>query len=52
MIMLVRQINANFPGTGVLPVGPQVVTCYTCHRGDPHPLSLSNRRYELPTAKP
>ena len=52
MIMLVRQINANFPGTGVFPVGPQVVTCYTCHRGDPHPVSLSNRRYELPTAKP
>ena len=52
MIMLVRQINANFPGTGVFPVGPQVVTCYTCHRGDTHPVSLSNRRYELPTAKP
>jgi hypothetical protein len=52
MIMLVRQINANFPGTGVFPTGPQVVTCYTCHRGDPHPVSLSNRRYDLPTAKP
>ena len=45
-------INANFPGTGVFPTGPQVVTCYTCHPGDPHPVSLSNRRYELPTAKP
>jgi hypothetical protein len=22
---------------GVFPVGPQVVTCYTCHRGDTHP---------------
>jgi hypothetical protein len=32
--------------------GRQVVTCYTCHRGDPHPVSLSNRRYELPTTKP
>jgi len=52
MIMLVRQINANFPGTGVFPVGPQAVTCYTCHRGDPHPVSVSNRRYELTTAKP
>jgi len=52
MIMLVRQINANFPGTGVFPVGPQVVTCYTCHRGDTHPMSVSNRRYDLPTAKP
>jgi len=51
MIMLVRQINANFPGTGVFPVGPQVVTCYTCHRGDPHPVSWSNKRYELPAAR-
>ena len=50
MILLVRQINANFPGTGVFPVGTQVVTCYTCHRGDTHPVSLSNKRYELPTA--
>ena len=47
MILLVRQINANFPGTGVFPQGQQVVTCYTCHRGNPHPESLSNRRYEL-----
>jgi hypothetical protein len=52
MILLVRQINANFPGTGVFPVGPQVVTCYTCHRGDPHPMSWSNKRYELTAAKP
>jgi len=47
MILLVRQINANFPGTGMFPQGQQVVTCYTCHRGNPHPESLSNRRYEL-----
>ena len=40
MIMLVRQINTNFPGTGVFPVGNQAVTCYTCHRGDPHPAAL------------
>jgi hypothetical protein len=52
MIMLVRQINANFPDTGVFPVGPQVVTCYTCHRGDPHPVSVSNRRYEPPAPRP
>jgi photosynthetic reaction center cytochrome c subunit len=51
MIMLVRQINANFPGTGVFPVGDQEVTCWTCHRGDPHPVSLGNRRYPPPAAK-
>src|ERR1700687_2834054 len=32
MILLVRQINANFPGTGMFPVGTQAVTCYSCHR--------------------
>jgi len=52
MIMLVRQINSNFPGTGVFPVGNQEVTCYTCHRGDTHPVSVSNRRYDLPPPKP
>jgi hypothetical protein len=52
MIMLVRQINSNFPGTGVFPVGNQEVTCYTCHRGDTHPVSVSNRRYDLRTPKP
>src|SRR5207249_4022206 len=52
MIVLVRQINANFTGTGVFPVGPQVVTCYTCHRGDTHPVSWSNRRYDPPAARP
>ena len=46
MILMVRQINANFPGTGVFPVGSQAVTCYTCHRGDPHPVTVSNKRYE------
>lgn len=45
MIMLVRQINSKFAGTGVFPVGDQQVTCWTCHRGDPHPASLGNRRY-------
>jgi hypothetical protein len=52
MIELQRRINANFPGTGVYPQGPQVVTCNTCHRGDPHPASLSNRRYEGPVPAP
>ena len=51
MILLVRQINSNFPGTGVFPVGNQMVTCYTCHRGDPHPVSMGNRRYDLPAPK-
>ena len=51
MILLVRQINSNFPGTGVFPVGNQAVTCYTCHRGDTHPSSVSNRRYDLPAPK-
>jgi hypothetical protein len=50
MIELQRRINANFPGTGVYPQGPQVVTCNTCHRGDPHPASFGNRRYEVPAA--
>lgn len=48
MIQLLRVINANFPGTGVYPAGKQEVTCYTCHRGDPHPESLSNHRYQGP----
>src|SRR6266852_5117695 len=51
MIMLVRQINSNFPGTGVFPVGNQAVTCYTCHRGDPHPVSVGNLRYDPPAPK-
>jgi hypothetical protein len=46
MIELVRQINAHFPGTGVFPVGPQEVTCYTCHRAETHPLTVSNASYE------
>jgi hypothetical protein len=50
MIEMLRRINANFPGTGVYPQGTQVVSCYTCHRGDPHPTSLSNKRYEASPA--
>ena len=51
MILLVRQINSNFPGTGQYPVGDQKVTCWTCHRGDTHPVSLSNKRYDPPPPK-
>jgi hypothetical protein len=29
MILLGRQINRNFPDTGVFPNGTQAVTCYT-----------------------
>ncbi len=50
MIVLTREINANFPGTGVYPAGAQMVSCYTCHRGDPHPLSEGNKNYP-PVAK-
>jgi len=45
MILMTRQINANFPGTGVYPAQPQAATCYTCHRGDVHPLSVGNKNY-------
>ncbi len=51
MIGLVRQVNANFPGTGVYPVGTQMVTCYTCHRGETHPETVSNARYDPPAEK-
>jgi molybdate transport system substrate-binding protein len=51
MILLVRQINQQFPGTGVYPVGEQKVTCWTCHHGDTHPVSLANKRYDPPAAK-
>lgn len=48
MIRMVRQINANFPGTGVYPVGNQAVTCFTCHRGETHPAALMNVNYGPP----
>jgi Photosynthetic reaction centre cytochrome C subunit len=51
MIMLVRQINSNFPGTGTFPTGNQMVTCWTCHRGDVNPVSLGNKAYPPPSAK-
>jgi hypothetical protein len=51
MILLVRKVNANFPGTGVFPVGPQAVTCYTCHRGETHPLAIANASYPPPEKK-
>jgi photosynthetic reaction center cytochrome c subunit len=33
MITMVKQINSNFPD------GKEHVTCYTCHRGSPEPLT-------------
>jgi hypothetical protein len=48
MIQLVRQINRNFPDTGVFPNGAQAVTCHTSRRGDPHPERVGNRRYDTP----
>jgi hypothetical protein len=51
MILLVRQINSNFPGTGQFPVGNQMVTCWTCHRGDVNPVSVGNKRYPPPAPK-
>src|SRR5438128_589999 len=51
MIMLVRQINSNFTGMIVFPVGDQAVTCWTCHCGDTHPVSLGNKRYDPPAPK-
>jgi len=51
MIAMVRQMESEFPSTGgVLPRGYHEVDCVTCHRGDPHPASLSNKRYAA--AKP
>jgi len=51
MILMTRKINANFPGSGVYPAAPQAVSCYTCHRGQPHPLSAANKNYTPPPAK-
>ena len=51
MITMVRQLNTNFPGTGVFPVGTQAVTCYTCHAGSPHPKAINNAHYDPPAAK-
>jgi len=51
MILLVRQINSNFPGTGVYPAGNQSVTCWTCHRGGPHPVAAGNQDYGPPAGK-
>jgi hypothetical protein len=48
MILMVQQINRNFPGTGVFPKGTQMVTCWTCHRGDPSPVNVFNKDYDPP----
>jgi Photosynthetic reaction centre cytochrome C subunit len=52
MIRMTTMLNAKFPGTGPYPEGKQEVSCYTCHRGDPHPASLSNKGYTGPTPAP
>ncbi len=51
MILMVREINAQFPGTGVYPKGKQEVTCYTCHRAAVHPTSWNDINYGPPAAK-
>ena len=51
MIRMVQQINAQFPGTGTFPDGMQKVTCYTCHRGTPHPPSVGNRNFGPPPSR-
>jgi len=46
MLRMVDEINkTTFKGQAV-------VNCYTCHRGDTHPVSVSNRRYDAPAPKP
>jgi Photosynthetic reaction centre cytochrome C subunit len=39
MILMTRSINAQL-------AAQQAVTCYSCHRGAIHPLSLSNQNYD------
>jgi hypothetical protein len=34
MILMTRDINAKFPNATA-----NKVSCYTCHRGDPHPIT-------------
>ncbi len=36
MIAMTREINAKFPSGG-----SDRVTCYTCHRGDQHPMTVA-----------
>jgi photosynthetic reaction center cytochrome c subunit len=48
MLLMVRQINRNFPGTGEFPQGPLMVSCWTCHRGEPHPPNVFNKNYGPP----
>ena len=52
MIKMITMINTKFPGTGAYPEGRQEVSCYTCHRGDPHPASLGNKGYVGPVPAP
>jgi len=57
MLRMLKQVNMHFPDAGndflnsrylPFPEGKQYVTCYTCHRGDPHPQSVGNKRYDAP----
>jgi hypothetical protein len=52
MILMVNQINGNFPGAGPFPTGTQMVTCWTCHRGDAHPPNVYNKNYGPPKVEP
>ena len=45
MMIMTRDLNAAFPGTGPYPNPPQAVTCYTCHRLSPHPASIGNKNW-------
>jgi hypothetical protein len=47
MILMTREINASFPGTGTYPAAPVAVSCFTCHRGSPAPGSFSNKNWPL-----
>jgi len=52
MILMVNQINSNFPGTSPFPAGMQMVTCWTCHRNRDKPVAtLTNFEilYGMPT---
>jgi len=52
MILMVNQINSNFPGGGAFPTGTQMVTCWTCHRGSPSPANVYNKDYGPPKEEP
>ena len=52
-VELVREMGAVMPRGGGAPFfgeqrQVQVVTCWTCHRGEPHPTSINNKDYGPP----